>query len=197
MKKVILSISAMAGVCLAGHAQQIDFADNSANTYDVSINGTPDTTQDLNLELLVGATSTSVTTDVVTLLLNGASNSATTALGTTQSAVGDITQFGGTIYDKSANGYVMPAGSAFAQVLAWTGNFSSFAAAEGSGQVGVYAGSSSVFSIPVIGVTSPPDDISSITPFNITQVPTAVPEPGTLAMAGVGLASMLIFRRKK
>jgi hypothetical protein len=30
----------------------------------------------------------------------------------------------------------------------------------------------------------------------LNLVTTAVPEPSTLAMAGVGLASMLIFRRK-
>ncbi len=198
MKKVILTTVLLGGICLAGNAQQVLFQDNSFNSYDVSINGVPDTTQDLNLELLVGSSSTSIATDVVTLLLNGATTTSSTALGTVQSAAGDITKFGGTINDNSLNGYNFgAAGTYYAEVEAWTGNFSTYSAALNSQQTGVFAGTSAVFTIAVGGQTSPPADISNITPFNITQVPTAVPEPGTLAMAGVGLASMLIFRRKK
>jgi hypothetical protein len=196
MKKLILAIAATSVAALSGQAQQIQFADNSNNSYDISIGATPDQTEDLNLALLVGSTSGTITTDVVTLLLNG-TTTATTALGSVQSAVGDIAHAGGTITDLSFNAYNLPAGTYFAEVEAWTGNYSSYAAAEASGVTGEFAGVSSIFTTSTAAPPAPPADISSITPFSISQVPTTVvPEPTTLAMAGVGLASILIFRRK-
>jgi hypothetical protein len=201
MKKLILSIAATSVVALSGHAQQLQFADNGSNSTDTTINGVANNS-DLNLELLVGSTSGTVTTDVVTLLLN-ATSAPTTALGSVQGGVGDITHSGGDVYDPTGSLYTVPAGSAWAEVLAWTGNYASYAAAEASGQQGVYAGTSALFQIlpaPVAG--GPASDISNIENvgtgnINLTQVPTTVvPEPTTLAMAGVGLASMLIFRRK-
>jgi hypothetical protein len=202
MKKLILAIAATSVAAFGGHAQQLQFADNGNNSTDTQINGVANNA-DLNLELLVGSTSGTVTTDVVTLLLNGASVTATTALGSVQPGAQDITKSGGDIFDPSGNLYVVPAGTAWAQVLAWTGNYSTYAAALASGVQGEYAGASPVFQIlpaPVAGL--PPSDISNIENvgtgnIDLTQVPTTVvPEPTTLAMAGVGLASMLIFRRK-
>jgi hypothetical protein len=199
MKKLILSIAATSVVSLSGHAQQLIFADNSSNSYDTTIGGVVNQSQDLNLELLVGSTAGTVTTDVVTLLLNGATANPTTALGSVQPAAGDITTGGGTIYDVTGSAYAVPAGTAFFEVEAWTGNYSSYAAAEASGQAGVFAGTSLVTAftstdIPTAGL--PPADLNAISPFNLAQVPAVVPEPTTLAMTGVGLASMLIFRRK-
>jgi hypothetical protein len=204
MKKLILSIAATSAVAISGHAQQLLFTDAGANSTDTTINGVANNTTDLNLELLVGSTSTTVTTDVVTLLLNGATASATTALGTVQPGQGDIVATGGDIYDGTGNTYVVPAGTAWAQILAWTGNYSSYAAAVAAGQGGavVDAGISQIFQIlpPPIAGNAPAtlDNIENTGDGNIDlkTVVGVVPEPSTLAMAGVGLASMLIFRRK-
>jgi hypothetical protein len=202
MKKLILSIAATSVVAISGHAQQLLFADNGNNSTDTTIAGVANSSQNLNLELLVGSTSGTVTTDVVTLLLNGATATATTALGSVQAAGNDITHSGGDIFDGTLNTYIVPAGTAWAQVLAWTGNYSTYAAALASGVQGEYAGASAVFQIlPAPAAGSPAVDISNIENvgdgnIDLTQVPTIVPEPTTLAMAGVGLASMLIFRRK-
>jgi hypothetical protein len=202
MKKLILSVTAVAGLALAGTAQQVQFADSgTANgSIDTAINGAPNTSQDLNLELLVGSSSTTVTTDVVTLLLNGASATATTALGTVQPGAGDITGTGGDILDKTINFYAIPANDTYYQVLAWTGSYSTYAAAVAAynGNVlGAGYGSSAVLAF------SPPPALNTVVSedldpnqLNVSVVTTVVPEPTTLAMAGVGLASMLIFRRK-
>jgi hypothetical protein len=200
MKKLILSIAATSVVAISGHAQQLLFEDNGNNSTDTTINGVVNNS-DLNLELLVGSTSGTVTTDVVTLLLNGATATATTALGSVQPGLNDITATGGDINDRTLNTYIVPAGTAWAQVLAWTGNYSTYAAAEGSKTLGVYAGASQIFQIlPAPAAGSPASDISNIENvgdgnIDLTQV-AITPEPSTLAMAGVGLASMLIFRRK-
>jgi len=194
MKKLILSIAATSVVALSGHAQQLLFSDNGSNSTDTTINGVANFS-DLNLELLVGSTSGTVTTDVVTLLLNGATATATTTLGSVQPGAGDISHSGGDIFDPTLNTYIVPAGTSWAQVEAWTGNYSTYAAAQ---QGGAAYGESPVFAIvPPPAAGSPPSDIS-----NIETIPggainlVSTPEPSTLAMAGVGLASMLIFRRK-
>jgi len=202
MKKLILSITALAGLSMAANAQQVALHDaNSADptsSNDISIAGVVDTSQDVNLQLLVGSSSSTVTTDVVTLLLNQATTTATTALGSVQPAAGDVS-FSGLIDDKSNNGYNVAAGTTYYEILAWTGNFSSYAAAEASGQIGVYGGSSGVIAfdaaggIPTSGLPPAEEDLAS--DINLTQV-VATPEPSTIAMAGIGLASMLIFRRK-
>jgi hypothetical protein len=201
MKKLILSIAATSVVALSGHAQQLVFEDNGNNSTDTTIGGVANH-QDLNLELLVGSTSGTVTTDVVTLLLSQTTATATSALGSVQPGATDIVATGGDIDDHTLNPYVVPAGTAWAQVLAWTGNYSTYAAALASGTVGEYAGASQIFQIlPAPAANSPASDISNIENvgdgnIDLTQVPAITPEPSTLAMAGVGLASMLIFRRK-
>jgi hypothetical protein len=198
MKKLILSVTAIAGLSMAANAQQVLFHDsNSSNpqSNDVTIDGVVNTTQDLNLELLVGATSSSVSTDVVTLLLSQATSTATTALGSVQSGKGDINAVG-LIVDQSGNSYTVPAGTDYYQILAWTGNFSSYSAAVAAG-AGVAFGETPVYQFdasatPASGAPAATEDL----PVDLNLVTSAVPEPSTLAMAGVGLASMLIFRRK-
>ncbi len=116
----------------------------------------------------------------------------------------------------------VPGGTAAAPVnddlvlAAWTGNYSSLSAAEAGGaKVGLIGFSNPLGTgglstyIPVLtgwaSLAQTPSDSAFETAqgFGVTandlimSAPTAVPEPGTLAMAGVGLASMLIFRRKK
>jgi len=201
MKKLILSVSAIVGITSGAFAQGITFSDfSNANGYAATIDGIPDTTQDLNLELLYGTSSGSVTTPVVTLLLSSVatpSNNVNVAPGATFSAAGDITAAGGLLYDTTGSSYAVPAGTKFFQLEAWTGSYSSYAEALASGTTGVYAGISGVFSISVPAAPATPSDINGVGTVALTQVATTVvPEPSTLAMAGVGLASMLIFRRR-
>ena len=196
MKKLILSVSAIAGLAMAGNAQQVFFHDsNAANTTssnDVSINGVVDTSTDVNLELLVGSSAGTVTTDVVTLLLSDTVVTTTTGLGSVQPGAGDISKFG-LIADTSGNAYTVPAGTDFYQILAWTGSSATF---PGLGVAGTTAGESPVYqfdSLPASG--APAVQIDLPTYLNLVTT-TSVPEPSTLAMAGVGLASMLLFRRR-
>jgi len=193
MKKLILSVTAIAGLAMAGNAQQVLFHDSNASnpiSNDITINGVT-STADLNLELLVGSTAGTVTTDVVTLLLSQSTATATTALGTVQPAQGDVSAFG-VIVDATGNGYAVPAGTDFYQVLAWTGSSSTF---PGLGVAGTTAGESPVYQFDLAPASGAPAATLDL-PTSINLVTTAVPEPSTLAMAGVGMASMLLFRRR-
>jgi hypothetical protein len=82
----------------------------------------------------------------------------------------------------------------FVELLAWTGSAASFGAAQSD--PGAFLADSGVFSNPSGGGGSPPT-----TPATLTGMPSmnlvAVPEPATFALAGLGLASLLIFRRRK
>jgi len=194
MKKLILSVTAIAGLAMAGNAQQVLFHDSNGSaptSNDITINGVV-STADLNMELLVGATSSTVTTDVVTLLLSQATGTATTALGTTQPALGDVSKFG-LIVDQTGNAYSVPAGTDWYQVLVWQGNSATYPGAGVSG-----AGASPIYQFDIAGgipaAGAPAAQLDLPTSINVTV--TAVPEPSTLAMAGVGLASMLLFRRR-
>jgi hypothetical protein len=197
MKKLILSVTALAGLTMAGNAQQVAFHDSngaSPVSYDVSLGGAQ-YTSDINAELLVGATSSTVTTPVVTLLLNGATATATTALGSIQPALGDLTT-ASVLEDLTQNAYKVAGGTDYYEILVWSGQASSYAAASAIG--GTLIGNSGVVqfdlnSTPASGAPAALEDLAA--PIALTTV-TAVPEPSTLAMAGVGLASMLIFRRK-
>jgi len=203
MKKLILSIAGTSLLALSSSAQGIALADNSPASFDNTINGVPNTTQDLNLELLLGTSAGTITTPVVTLLnsvgttLNGG---VIQPLGQESAAAGDISFFG-TIDDQSGAEYTLSAYAGqtlFFEIEAWTGQYNSYAAALASGVTGESAGTSSVFSEAVpTASNSNPIDVSSVGVIGLTQVPTTIiPEPSTLAMAGVGLASMLFMRRK-
>jgi len=202
MKKLILTVSAVMGLSMVGFTQGIQFADfssaaNAAGGYDTTIGGAPNNTADLNLELLYGTTASTVNGAVVTLLLSSSANPSTGTIGGTYTAAGDISAIGGAINDNSQTIYSLPLGTYFFQVEAWTGSYSTYAAALAASQGGVagaYAGASSVFSAAIAASPAPPADISGVGIINLTAA--AVPEPSTLAMAGVGLASMLMFRRR-
>jgi hypothetical protein len=204
MKKLILSVTAVAGLSMASFAQGTITFDGSNNTStsptassngQVFINGVLDTSTDINAELLYSTTgSGGVYTPVVTLLLSSINTSSSSAVGQTLPAAGDITFNGnGTFYDANGIVYSLPGttagGTAYFEVEAWLGNSSTWAGATTKNQANTI--------IPFL------ETVNSSTSPNVSvvdQMPalnlTAVPEPSTLAMAGVGLASMLIFRRR-
>jgi hypothetical protein len=79
----------------------------------------------------------------------------------------------------------------YLELFVWEGNtFSTYAAAVAGGDFvgdsGVFANSSGGGANPAVALTGLPD-----------MELTAIPEPGTLALAALGGASLLMFRRKK
>jgi hypothetical protein len=204
MKKLILSVTAIAGFSLAGFAQgTITFdGSNNLNTSpaatsggQVFIGGVLDSTIDINAELLGGTSAGSVTTPIVTLLLSSSTIGSIGTPGQILSAGGDVTgNANGTFFDNNGLAYSVPGvaagGTGYFVVEAWLGDYSSLAAAKAAGADTV---TTAVFSEALVANTSPiPAVIDQMPALNLV----AVPEPSTLAMAGVGLASMLLFRRK-
>jgi hypothetical protein len=199
MKKLILSATAVAGFSMAGFAQGGLYFDGSSNSNtslnattegSTFINGVLDTSTDINAELLYSSTATGTFNPIVTLLLSSqnANSSTASTLGQTYTAVGDITEFSA-LYDPTGTEYVVPgigAGATiYLEVEGWLGNSSTYAGA-------VTKGTTAVFTEALVAVPGTSNDIEDMPALNLT----AVPEPSTLAMAGVGLASMLIFRRR-
>ncbi|HEY5297630.1 MAG TPA: PEP-CTERM sorting domain-containing protein [Verrucomicrobiae bacterium] len=108
-------------------------------------------------------------------------------------ADGDTGNYAG---DFFGNGVTIPdysSGAITFIVEAYNG--SSYANSTG---VGFWRGQSSAFTMPSIatGTQPVPDFVGYLTPFSVSTL--AVPEPTTLALAGLGgLASLVAFRRKK
>lgn len=195
MKKFVLSLAALALLTISSLGQGILFEDNSGATYDTILNGANNTRQDLNLELLL-VTAPHIYTPIVTLLLSSTNTnpSGSGALGQVYSATGDISATRGLIYDLSGTDYLLPgyAGdTVYMQVVAWIGDSSNYVAAESSGSLW---GDSQVFAVTLGPYPySLPSDISNVG----TIIMNAVPEPTTIALAGLGGLSMLVLRHKK
>jgi len=196
MKKLILSVTALAALSTAAMAQGIITIDATQGGGPITIKGALDTTQDINFELLYSATGTAGTfSPVATLLLSSAVSAPTGSPanpGQIYTGVGDITGVGtGYLYDLSGAAFGIGAAGAtvYFEAEAWIGT-DSYA----TSPLRNNTTSGTVFTEVLSAATSP---ISA----NLNNLPaldlTAVPEPSTLAMAGVGLASMLIFRRRK
>ena len=210
MKKLLLTLCA-AGLSVGCFAQGVIYFDGSNNsstsptaTSEGSVffntNGTPilDVGSDVNAVLLASANSDlSSDVTIVTLLLSQATSTTTTSLGTTQSAIGDVTSYGtGILIDTSGNSYQIPSTSSgqtyYFEVLAWTGNYSTYSAAQ-SGALGTLAGSSGIFSEVLTSATGEANDIEGMPALVLSPVP----EPTTLAIAALGGLSLLGLRRKK
>jgi len=197
MKKLILSVTALAGLSTAAMAQGIITIDGTQGGGAISINGTPDTTQDINFELLYSATGTAGTFSPAATLLLASSVSAPTSnpgqpvtAGQTYTGVGDILAADPPyIYDLSgaAIGVGAAGATVYFEAMAWTGVGTSY------GGPGVDSATSGIFTEVLSAATSPISaNLNNLPAMNLV----AVPEPSTLAMAGIGLASMLIFRRR-
>jgi hypothetical protein len=201
MKKIILSVTAISAFSMGAFAQgTIAFnGGNNSNTSlsatsegNVFINGVLDTSQDINAELLYSSTGNAGTfSPVVTLLLSSSASPNGTGVGQTYSAQSDIGFWGsGQLFDATGTVFVLPIAantSVYFEVEGWTGLGATYANAPKSGITAPFQEVLTSSSAPQI------QDIEGMPALNLT---TAVPEPSTFAMAGVGLASMLIFRRR-
>jgi len=198
MKKLILSVTALAACSVGAFAQGTILFDTTSGAGTISINGalnTGTTAQDINAELLYSATGTAGSfAPLVTLLLSSSNTSPDGQPGDIAAAAGDGTFFKGYLQDQSGTVYTLPiaAGAgAFFEVEGWLGaNTSSLAAAQAAGLAN---GTTAVFSETLTASTAPIiASLNNMPALNLVSVP----EPSTLAMAGVGLASMLLLRRK-
>jgi hypothetical protein len=96
---------------------------------------------------------------------------------------------GGTI--PSPVGTSMPAGNYTMMARAWYNNatYATYDAAKAAGKNTGYVLFNQTVNAPPAGITA-----TGVAAFTVG---TPVPEPGTLALAGLGAASLLLFRRKK
>jgi hypothetical protein len=173
-------------------AQGSVYFDSSANT-----STSPSATSNGQWFLQNGGTTSLLATDVNAELFGGASASTLAPLATlllsNSSAAGDITFFGnGSFSDQSGNPYTVAGASTtgYFQIEAWTGNFSTLAAATAGG---AFTATSAVFQSPVAIAPTPAPGLSGMPAIVLTNIP----EPGTFALAGLGAAALLIFRRRK
>jgi hypothetical protein len=125
---------------------------------------------------------------------SGANEAALTQLGGTAAVVaGTGFIFGGTRTNAAVAG---GANGAF-QVRAWTASSGAdwnTALASGSGN----AGKTGVFENATGNpAASPPTNPALLTGWNAPLIVTPIPEPSTIALAGLGLASLLVIRRRK
>jgi len=154
--------------------------------------------------LLVGtAGGLSASTTFAALLAAPGANAAESSLvpalnGTTfrtGTGAGNITQVTTTLVGVAADAPV-----ATIQMVAWdnsSGQYSTWNTASVAWQNGlISAGRSAAFNVNSIGgVANGAPTLDALRSFNLYSL--AVPEPGTFALAGLGAAAALIFRRRK
>jgi len=84
------------------------------------------------------------------------------------------------------------------EVEAWYGNFANYAAAVAGGSA--FVGQTAEF-LNATGTVTPPGPVPNLAGSGGTwdgnMVMVSVPEPGTLALGGLGAAALLFFRRRK
>jgi hypothetical protein len=218
MLKKVLCLMAATGWVLGSGAQGVLFFDGSLNNSAsptatssglvfFQTTGAPalDKATDINVELAYGTTAgnVSLVNAVTKLLLSSTQAVGNGSLGETLSATGDITTFGGgKIYDLPGNGSgigykfpTLPAGTKiYLEVFAWTGNFSSYTAAESSGTA--LAGASGVFSENLVLSGASHNNIQNMPALVLTQTAAPVPEPASVVLFGLGGLALFGFRRR-
>ena len=137
-------------------------------------------------------------TGVAESSLTPASNTKTTFIGgATSSASGSPATDGSGLFQAGAQDTGLPLGADTIQIRAWydPNHNTSY---EQALAAGLNTGKSAVLSIN--GVTSTDPTIQSLDDIHMaafTVSASVVPEPSTFALAGLGAAAMLIFRRRK
>lgn len=181
MKKLILTV-ALGVACASAFAQgQLNFANfgSGANAPVYDTDGTTKLAGSAFTASLWWGPGTVTDSSTLTLLASTAFASSGFFLGGSQTING---QAGGAAVTL--------------QVRVWdTASGSSWASA--SVLPGARVGESSLFSLTLTSPPTTPSSLTGMTSFHLSVVPPTTPEPSTLALAGVGLAGMLMLRRRK
>jgi hypothetical protein len=193
MKKIATMLAVVALGVLSIQAQGLIVADNQGNT------GNSTATTSGLFYLNNGVTTSLLTTPTLNLAIYGGSSAGSMTLLATFSGANALFAGGnaGEYYDfMQGLSIVVPgvalSGTATLQLYAWTGAFTSYASAVTGGAATAV---SAAFTNPTGGGGSPPS-----LPAVLSGMPSmvlAVPEPATIALMGLGAASLLIFRRRK
>jgi hypothetical protein len=143
------------------------------------------------------AGSTLIGEDFSWALYGGTTSSGLTLLGsqTGSAIVGDNANWGqvADLADLFTVAGSTTGSTVYLELYVWEGStYSTYAAASAAGD---YVGDSGVFQNTTGGGGSPGSYLTGLPDLNLAV--TSVPEPGTLALAALGGASLLLFRRKK
>ena len=211
MKKVLATLVTLCGMAAYVNAQGTFIVDSGANGGNGSLptansgglvwlnptgsNPVLDTDTDINLQVLWGTTAGGVTNILNMDLGNANSPANPNWLASQATGSSDITfNANGSIIDPNGYSY-NPGGLAagttvFLELTGWTGSAADPTLAGGSDLLG----STSVFSIVLAANTNPiQPDVHGMSALVLDPIP----EPSTFALAGLGAAALLIFRRRK
>lgn len=193
MKKLILTIAALAGVSYGAFAQgTISFQNFNpaglgtvwSNAPGVTVtNGGTLAATGFHVELLYGALGSGVTSNSG-VIFTSATGGGQFFDGTTITLAGVTAGTG----NADANGVDLA-------VRGWIGAFADYASAVAGGAP---VGETAAFSNPTGGAgTALPAGLVKWLPANSLVLTSNVPEPTTIALGGLGIASLLLFRRRK
>jgi len=204
MKKLVITTLATVGLALGAFAQGSIILDNSTASYGIA-NTTPGNyyTGTYGLELWVDNAA------AVPAGINGAANTAAYAALTTTGFKLEATYAGQTMNISNPgvfqlgtvtmNDVTALVSSAVIGLAAWTGSAASGTAAMvANANIGVVAFLDSTIAdpSPLAGPPGTPSNLGTAwTTGDLVMMP--VPEPTTMALAGLGAAALLIFRRRK
>jgi len=229
MKKIILTITAVVGASLSGFSQGQVYIENAnaAGNVVIDSNGSESSktgsyTSASSFDVAVYSITATTTAGLTGYSADGALNPLDlTSDGFTQDPIaGSLTpltgangQFG-TLEPSAVITGVVSANAVLA-IVAWTGNFSTFAAALAADQSNPLASDIGILAfVNPIGAAHPSNAVTDdATGWNalpnspagtanggtedLILSPVSVPEPGTMALAGLGSLSLFLLRRKK
>jgi len=195
MKRILVTLTAVAVSALTMYGQsRVNF-----NNY---VSGNAMTVGTVNMGATGGAPGANIGANYSVQLLWAAGSYADLGLflGANPQSSAPVAFFGATggspgtdgagLFDGGTVAFGGPAGTYTALVRAWynNGQYSTYAAAFGTAN----SGQSALFAINATAAPTPAPNTTFVA-FNVG----IIPEPSTFVLAGLGIASLLLFRRRK